>query len=293
MDHAVAAVTAKVLHPGNVQRLLQEVHDRFSFALGPTSAAQVDVLGLRLGGVEGLLQPGGFRPRRVRPKIPAVARAVRRDDDAVPPGGLARRQVVGLGETSNEQKRREELQKHAGLFHRVVPGRDGKFWQFVGPHSICGKCEATEGTEDTERRRRQGFRGQFLCALCAHGGEKCPLRGKELRPRLQTDALETACRVMSCRSTTRRRKTTPDRIRTCNPRFRRLLRVWRTINDSNELRQTPDAVVPVLVPSAQVATSNPAFPPDLARVVAAWIRLPDAIKAGIIALVQAAGGPDG
>jgi hypothetical protein len=31
---------------------------------------------------------------------------------------------------------------------------------------------------------------------------------------------------------------------------------------------------------------------DLARVVAAWDRLPEAIKAGILALVQAAGGRD-
>jgi hypothetical protein len=47
--------------------------------------------------------------------------------------------------------------------------------------------------------------------------------------------------------------------------------------------------VPVVVPSSP----EPPFPPDLARVVAAWDRLPEAIKAGVLALVQAAGGPNG
>ncbi len=40
------------------------------------------------------------------------------------------------------------------------------------------------------------------------------------------------------------------------------------------------------------AISGPDFPPDLARVVAAWDRLSAAIKTGILALVQAAGGPN-
>jgi len=50
--------------------------------------------------------------------------------------------------------------------------------------------------------------------------------------------------------------------------------------------------VPVVVPSGQGTGSNQQFPPDLARVVAAWDRFPEAIKAGVLALVQAAGGPD-
>jgi hypothetical protein len=33
---------------------------------------------------------------------------------------------------------------------------------------------------------------------------------------------------------------------------------------------------------------TPEFPPDLARVVAAWPALPDAIKAAVLALVNAA-----
>jgi hypothetical protein len=51
--------------------------------------------------------------------------------------------------------------------------------------------------------------------------------------------------------------------------------------------------VPVEVPTPPGAVSGPQFPPDLARVVAAWNRLPEAIKAGVLALVQAAGGPNG
>jgi hypothetical protein len=50
--------------------------------------------------------------------------------------------------------------------------------------------------------------------------------------------------------------------------------------------------VPVLVPNPPGAVSGPDFPPDLARVVAAWDLLPAAIKAGILALVQATQGVD-
>src|SRR5690606_23494871 len=64
-----------------------------------------------------------------------------------------------------------------------------------------------------------------------------------------------------------------------------------TINDPNELRQTPDAVVPVLLPSASEPAPSPQFPADLARLGAEWERLPDGIKAAILALVQAAQGP--
>jgi hypothetical protein len=46
--------------------------------------------------------------------------------------------------------------------------------------------------------------------------------------------------------------------------------------------------VPVLVPSVSDSVSGTDLPPDLADVVAAWPDLPDAIKAGVIALVRAA-----
>ncbi len=55
---------------------------------------------------------------------------------------------------------------------------------------------------------------------------------------------------------------------------------------SQEIRDNQSGEVPVRVPSLP----EPQFPPDLARVVATWDRLPEAIKAGILALVQAAGG---
>ena len=47
-----------------------------------------------------------------------------------------------------------------------------------------------------------------------------------------------------------------------------------------------------MVPRLQDADFGPNFPPDLARVVAAWDCLPEVIKAGILALVEAAGGSD-
>jgi hypothetical protein len=51
--------------------------------------------------------------------------------------------------------------------------------------------------------------------------------------------------------------------------------------------------VPVGVPSPLAAVSGPYIPPDLNVVITAWDRLPEAIKAGILALVHAAGGSNG
>jgi hypothetical protein len=51
--------------------------------------------------------------------------------------------------------------------------------------------------------------------------------------------------------------------------------------------------VPVVVPRSSEDAPHPQFPPDLNQVVAAWDRLPEAIKAGVLAIVHAAGGSNG
>jgi hypothetical protein len=55
-----------------------------------------------------------------------------------------------------------------------------------------------------------------------------------------------------------------------------------------ELRDDESGEVPVLVPSSQDDVSSAQLPPELARVVDAWEQLPDAIRTGILALVEAA-----
>jgi hypothetical protein len=60
-----------------------------------------------------------------------------------------------------------------------------------------------------------------------------------------------------------------------------------------ELRDPQAAEVPTVVPSASGAVSGSQLPPDLARVAAAWDDLPEVIKAGVRALVQAATGSGG
>jgi len=50
--------------------------------------------------------------------------------------------------------------------------------------------------------------------------------------------------------------------------------------------------VPTVVPSSLGSISIPEVPADLASVLAAWDRLPQAIKVGVLALVQAAGKPN-
>jgi len=59
-----------------------------------------------------------------------------------------------------------------------------------------------------------------------------------------------------------------------------------------EIRDDVKGEVPTVVPSPRGTDFDPVLPPDLARVVAAWDGLPASFKAGILALVQAAGGSD-
>ncbi|RIK76945.1 MAG: hypothetical protein DCC67_13265 [Planctomycetota bacterium] len=55
-----------------------------------------------------------------------------------------------------------------------------------------------------------------------------------------------------------------------------------------ELRDDQTGEVPVLVPSPEDGVSIAQLPPDMARVVAAWDGLPEAIRTAILALVDAA-----
>jgi hypothetical protein len=55
------------------------------------------------------------------------------------------------------------------------------------------------------------------------------------------------------------------------------------------LGRTQIGEVPTMVPRPQGADFGTILPPDLARVVGAWEYLPNVIKVGILALVQAAG----
>src|SRR5262249_45253223 len=63
-----------------------------------------------------------------------------------------------------------------------------------------------------------------------------------------------------------------------------------TPEDDGQLGRQLKNEVPTVVPSPHGAVSGPQFPADLAQVIAAWDSLPEAIKAGIRALVRAVGG---
>jgi hypothetical protein len=65
-----------------------------------------------------------------------------------------------------------------------------------------------------------------------------------------------------------------------------------TLERTKELGQRSAPEVPAGVPSLSEVISSPPFPTDLAGVVSAWDRLPEAIKAGILALVRAGGEPN-
>ncbi len=66
------------------------------------------------------------------------------------------------------------------------------------------------------------------------------------------------------------------------------MRPSRNEAKAKELRDLESGEVPVLVPSTSDGHSGPDFPPDLARVAAAWEHLPDAIKSAIGTLIDAA-----
>jgi hypothetical protein len=68
--------------------------------------------------------------------------------------------------------------------------------------------------------------------------------------------------------------------------------VVATVNTTKDLGQSEESQVPTVVPSLSGARPSSDLSPDLTRVVGAWPSLPAVIKAGILALVQAAGGPD-
>jgi hypothetical protein len=48
-------------------------------------------------------------------------------------------------------------------------------------------------------------------------------------------------------------------------------------------------VVPTVVPCPPEAEKTPQLPPDLAHLLAGWDQLPEAIRTGILAMVNAAG----
>src|SRR5262249_51830138 len=76
---------------------------------------------------------------------------------------------------------------------------------------------------------------------------------------------------------------TPGEIRTPDRRIRNPLRSCRKDKSSNDVTESdPKSLAQTLAHELQNC-------PDLARVVAAWPALPAAIRAGILAMIEAAG----
>ncbi len=83
----------------------------------------------------------------------------------------------------------------------------------------------------------------------------------------------------------------PSRIRTGDGGFAIRCPDSVTSEEINQLGKAPSAEVPTVVPSPGGIISDPLFPPDLAGVVDEWDRLPEAIRAAVLTLVQAARKP--
>jgi hypothetical protein len=54
-----------------------------------------------------------------------------------------------------------------------------------------------------------------------------------------------------------------------------------------ELRDGGSGEVPVLVPSSENVVTSTQLSPELERIVAAWDHLPDAIRTGILEIIEA------
>ncbi len=74
---------------------------------------------------------------------------------------------------------------------------------------------------------------------------------------------------------------TPDSMRTRNLRFRRPMNGGRSDNDGNDFRRGNPSV------ALHLPTDTCQTDPGLALVAEAWARLPEAVRAGIVALVKA------
>ena len=74
---------------------------------------------------------------------------------------------------------------------------------------------------------------------------------------------------------------TPDRIRTCDLRFRKPLRDPRNSNTYKILRHQPYRL------AHHLPTDKRRTDPDLAAIVDAWPELPEAIRDAITAMVKA------
>ena len=61
-----------------------------------------------------------------------------------------------------------------------------------------------------------------------------------------------------------------------------------TTNAPSQLEPTPTPEVPTVVPSVPTGTSSPSLPPEIAKIAAAWNHLPEAVRAGITAMIDAA-----
>jgi hypothetical protein len=75
-----------------------------------------------------------------------------------------------------------------------------------------------------------------------------------------------------------------DRIRTSNLRFRRPMAESPKTNEEKDLRIAAPSLGP------QLATATCQTDPDSTAVIQAWDRLPEAVRAGIVAMVKAASG---
>jgi hypothetical protein len=86
----------------------------------------------------------------------------------------------------------------------------------------------------------------------------------------------------------RGRFTTPDRIRTCDLRFRKPPTLSPNDSSGDDLRQDD---VPLSAQTTALTAQN-ALTPDLAALVAAWPNLHEAVRAGIMAMVASGQKPE-
>jgi hypothetical protein len=153
----------------------------------------------------------------------------------------------------------------------VVPrgAENGAIWlasQANEPAPICARAAESDTLDARNSGRRKPTTGRELCADSRPDASLCiatHARRNEIRPagfEPATLGSEDCCALDV------------------------------TTKYDAELGETRECEVPILVPSLSDYAPGADIPSDLADVVAAWPDLPDAIKAGVLALVRASTG---
>ena len=184
-------------------------------------------------------------------------------------------------------------------YGHLFPGQEaetvGQFPAMLGAHSDALRATGTTDAAAVPGQNVQQHRHQYCEQLgrdTAHAGATA--RGEDTndkRPRGDCKSLPDREIRNAPQDSARRcddRHGGPPAIRTPDPLIKSRPASLRNAFQNKDLRVSSESPSAPLQRAAEEALPAPDMPPDLAQVAAAWRGLPPAIRAGIVAMVDAA-----